>query len=53
MQIELTPSEVAVLSGVLMAQMHPMLVALRENQINQIVYDVLDKLEHALMAESN
>lgn len=53
MQVDLTPSEVAVLSGVLMAQMHPMLVALREHQINQILYGIMDKLENALMAEAN
>lgn len=57
MQIDLTPSEIATLTGVLMAQCHPLLMALRvqadDGDINIILVNIIRKMEHALMAESN
>lgn len=53
MQVDFTPSEVAVLSGVLMAQCHPLLMALREKEINEKLMIIMTKLDRALVAEEN
>jgi hypothetical protein len=53
MQIDLTPSEAAVTSGLIMAQLHPLLVLMRDTETTEIIISVLNKIETAAMAEAN